>query len=262
MASITGNKRRHNEHTLDVKYAALIDIDRGLSNKDVSKKFNVPKNTLSSWKKIREKTIPAFKSSGGTKRQRIKEGTYEQVNLACYKWLLIQRSENISINGTILREKALAFAKESSIEKFQASDGWLHAWKARYNISLQEVSGESRSVTPKMTNAWSETSLPKIPSRYKLKDIYNANEFSLFYQGLPKKTLHMKGEKHSDGKHSKDVKNFKSLPCCYKSQVKSWMNSFLFDECVKELDKKFEKENRKVILIVDNCPVHPIIEGL
>ena len=30
------------------------------------------------------------------------------------------------------------------------------------------------------------------------------------------------------------------------------MNSFLFDEWVKELDKKFEKENRKVILIVDN----------
>ena len=30
----------------------------------------------------------------------------------------------------------------------------------------------------------------------------------------------------------------------------------------KELDKKFEKENRKVILIIDNCPAHPIIEGL
>ena len=40
------------------------------------------------------------------------------------------------------------------------------------------------------------------------------------------------------------------------------MSSFLFDEWVKELDKKFEKENRKVILIVDNCSAHPIIEVL
>ena len=40
------------------------------------------------------------------------------------------------------------------------------------------------------------------------------------------------------------------------------MNSFFFDEWVKELDKKFEKENRKVVLIVDNCPAHPFIEGL
>ena len=40
------------------------------------------------------------------------------------------------------------------------------------------------------------------------------------------------------------------------------MSSFLFDELVKEHDKKFEKENREVVLIVDNCPAHPIIEGL
>ena len=26
--------------------------------------------------------------------------------------------------------------------------------------------------------------------------------------------------------------------------------------------KKFEKENRKVVLIVDNCLAHPIVEGL
>ena len=141
-----------------------------------------------------------------------------------------------------------------------------------------------------MTSAWNETSLPTILSRYEVKDVYNADEFGLFYRGLPKKTLHMKGEKCSGGKHSKVrltgmaaasavgeklpmfvigksakprcFKNVKNLPCRYRSQAKSWMNSFLFDEWVKELDKKFEKENRKVVLIVDNCPAHPIIEGL
>ena len=37
MTSIAGNKRRHCEHTLDVKYAALMEIERGVANKDVSK---------------------------------------------------------------------------------------------------------------------------------------------------------------------------------------------------------------------------------
>ena len=74
MASIAGNKRRHCEHTLDVKYAALMEIERGFANKDVSKKLNVPNNTLSTWKKNRDKNESAFKSSGGTKKQRIKEG--------------------------------------------------------------------------------------------------------------------------------------------------------------------------------------------
>ena len=80
MASVAGKKRRHHEHTLDVKYTALMELERGVLNKDVSKKFKVPKNTLSTWKKNRDKIVTAFKSSGGTKRQRIKEGTYEQVN--------------------------------------------------------------------------------------------------------------------------------------------------------------------------------------
>ena len=53
-----------------------------------------------------------------------------------------------------------------------------------------------------------------------------------------------------------------SLPCRYRAQPKSWMSSFLFDEWVKELDRKFEKENRKIVLIVDNCPAHPIVEEL
>ena len=43
---------------------------------------------------------------------------------------------------------------------------------------------------------------------------------------------------------------------------KSWMSSSLFDEWVKELDRKFEKENRKIVLIVDNCPAHPVVDGL
>ena len=103
----------------------------------------------------------------------------------------------------LIQENALEFAKELHLEKFQASDGWLHSWKARHNISFKEVSGESKSVTPEMTAAWKETSLPTILSRYELKDVYNANEFGLFYQGLPKKTLHLKGEECSGGKYSK-----------------------------------------------------------
>ena len=88
-----------------------MEIERGFANRDVSKKFNVPKNTLSMWKKNRDKIVTAFKSSGGTKRQRIKEGTNEQVNLACFKWLLIQRSENIPIHGKIIQ----AAWKETSL---------------------------------------------------------------------------------------------------------------------------------------------------
>ena len=40
------------------------------------------------------------------------------------------------------------------------------------------------------------------------------------------------------------------------------MDSTLFEEWVRELDVKFQKENRKIALIIDNCPAHPTIADL
>ena len=72
-----------------------------------------------------------------------------------------------------------------------------------YGVSLTNISGESKSVTEEMTAPWTETTLPTILSRYPLENIFNADEFGLFYQCLPNKTLHLKGEKCSGGQHSK-----------------------------------------------------------
>ena len=54
-----------------------------------------------------------------------------------------------------------------------------------------------------MVSPWKETSLPTLLSNYDLKDIYNANEFGLFYQMYPEKSLHLKNEQYIDGKQSK-----------------------------------------------------------
>ena len=43
---------------------------------------------------------------------------------------------------------------------------------------------------------------------------------------------------------------------------KSWKDSALFEDWVREQNKKFESQNLKVLLIVDNCPAHPEIAGL
>ena len=40
------------------------------------------------------------------------------------------------------------------------------------------------------------------------------------------------------------------------------MDGDLVTEWVKELDQKFAVQDRKIILIVDNCPAHPIVDGL
>ena len=160
----------------------------------------------------------------------------------------------------------------------------------RHSISLKVIGGESKSVTEDMTSSWNETTLPTILSNYKLEDIYNADEFGLFYQCIPNKTYELKGEKCSGGKNSKVrltgmaaasasgeklpmlvigkskkprcFKNVRHLPCDYKSQKKSWMDSQIFEEWVRKLDRRFGVEKRKIALIIDNCPAHPTIKGL
>ena len=161
----------------------------------------------------------------------------------------------------------------------------------RHNVTFKTVVGESNSVQPETVASWFEPTLPTLLSNYKLEDIFNADEFGLFYQCLPNKTLHLKSGKCSKGGKNSKIritglaaancvgdklpmfvigksraprcfKNVTSLPCRYRSQKKSWMNSTLFEEWVRELDVKFRKENRKLALVIDNCPAHPTMADL
>ena len=73
----------------------------------------------------------------------------------------------------------------------------------RHKIFLKVIDGEYKSVTDKMTTSWNETTLPTILSNYKLEDLFNVDEFGLFYQCLTDKTYHLKGKSASKGKKVK-----------------------------------------------------------
>ena len=63
-------------------------------------------------------------------------------------------------------------------------------------------------------------------------------------------------------KNPRCFKNVKHLPCEYKSQKKSWMNSEIFEEWVRKLDRTFRADDQKIALIIDNCSAHPSISNL
>ena len=123
-------KRLHKEHKLEIKYKALLELEKDKSNKEVAKSFGVPANTLSTWKKIKDKVFEAFQKGSATTK-RLKVDTYDQVNKAVLKWFTRLKSENVSVSGVLIKEQALYFAKELNFEKFQASDGWLEKCKRR-----------------------------------------------------------------------------------------------------------------------------------
>ena len=160
-----------------------------MSNKDVAAKYGVPKNTLSTWVKSKEKLFAALEKGNNVKRQKLRTWDHETLDTAVFKWFLSLRSQNVPLSGAIIQEKTSQYAKELSIEHFKASGGWLRRWKERNNVTFKTISGESNSVTPQLVNPWSETSLPTLLYNYDLKDIYNADEFGLFYRYVSKQNI-------------------------------------------------------------------------
>ena len=41
-----------------------------------------------------------------------------------------------------------------------------------------------------------------------------------------------------------------------------WIDGTLLEEWLHKLDRKFEMQGKKVVMIVDNCPAHPEVSGL
>ena len=48
-------------------------------------------------------------------------------------------------------------------------------------------------------------------------------------------------------------KNLKTKPTENKANIKAWMTGEIFEEWLLKLDKKFCKQNRKMLLFIDNC---------
>ena len=143
-----------------------------------------------------------------------------------------------------------------NVENSKASDGWLDRWKKQFNVSFKTVFDESNACTDETVAPWEQTTLPPILSKYNLNQIYNADEYGLFYCAQPNKSLQLKNKNCVGGKHSKlrltaltaanavgeilplfvigkskkprCLKHIKHLPCRYRSQKKSWMDSMLF----------------------------------
>ncbi|XP_065652673.1 major centromere autoantigen B-like [Hydra vulgaris] len=110
------SKRLHKENNSN------LESEKGKTNKGVLIIFDIPPNTLSTWRKNKDKIFNAIRLRNLAKR--VKVDTCYQVNKAVLKWFKQMRANNVPISGLLVKEKPLYFAKKLSFENFQASNGW------------------------------------------------------------------------------------------------------------------------------------------
>ena len=199
-------------------------------------------------------------------RRQLKQGTFAYLDDLIFKWLLNVRSRNVVVSASILKTKAKELAEKINIKGFQASDGWLDRWKNRYNVSFKTVSGEGNSCTDEMMMNLGCFFVFSLMSHliFDLKVAQRENS-KIRLTGMA--TANASGHKIlifviSKSKSPCCFKGVKYLPCRYRNQNKNWLDSILFEEWIREVEKKFAKEKKNVALIIGNCPAHPTIDNL
>ena len=108
----TSFKLKLNTKTLKEKCDILSHIEKGMTNKDAAEKIRVPENTISTWIKKKEKIFQSLEESPLSTRK-LRGCQYEKIGKSLLKWFVLQRSQNIPTDGSMIQEKGLFFAKKN-----------------------------------------------------------------------------------------------------------------------------------------------------
>lgn len=168
--------------------------NRGASGslKSLANSLKLPPSTLQTIVKNRAKIKEsATNSSAG--RKKMKSAKYENVETILREWITQARHANIPLSGPIILEKAAEIGRSLNIENFNPGTGWLDRFNKRHGIVYRQICGESESVNTDDADAWTNHFLPAKIKKYKPKDIYNADEFGLFFKLTPNKSYTLKG---------------------------------------------------------------------
>ncbi|XP_064488392.1 tigger transposable element-derived protein 4-like [Ornithodoros turicata] len=286
------SKRACQSIPLETKVAILSEVNSGkLSKTEIAKKFGIPKSTLSGIVKDKTRILESFNNGGfGPKRKRMRTAAHRDLEDVLVTWIQRARSANLPVNGPVLRAKGEEIATRLDIE-FSCSDGWMDRFRKRHGLVFRSVVGEAAAVDETVCQDWRSSRLRQLLEEYDPADVYNADETALYYQLLPDKTLTFVGDTCTGGKHSKVritvlvganmsgtdklkllvigkaksprcFKHVKTLPVDYTANSKSWMTQALFEQWLRGMDRRFVREKRKVLFLVDNCPGHGDVAGL
>lgn len=205
MAERRGIKRKALSVIDKLNILKSYDEKSGTKNqKEIAAELDLPdastlRTILTNRKKIEDSAV-----MGGCKQQKIKHGKFEQLEEILLDWFNQARALNLPVNGNIVTEKAHEIAKRLNIDNFTGSGGWIDRFKTRHGIVYRQICGESESVNDDDIIVWSEKILPDLLKDYSLDDVFNADEFGLFFKLMPDKSLVFKSEQCHGGKLSKE----------------------------------------------------------
>ena len=109
---------------------------------------------------------------------------YPEVNQVVLEFFKKCSDKNIPISGPLLQAKAKLVAERLGFSEFQASNGWLESFHQRNCINNKILSGEAADANVGLADQW-KSQIPDITAGFLPKDIFNCDEFALFFRMMP-----------------------------------------------------------------------------
>lgn len=259
------------------------------TNQELASTYDIGKSTVGDILKEKEKWLAIDDDSHDANKKKRRSLLYDDVDQALAIWMEQALSANLDLSGDILKEKAMTFAELLNKTDFKASEGWLSGFKERHNVKEYVKHGEAGSAPISELPTYREQ-IKSITSQYQLSDIFNADETGLFWKLEPSRVLstgpvaggkkskeritvmltcnadgteklkplliHKYRNPRAIGKVKKDTLKVK-----YYWNIKAWMQTSIFNDYLKDLNNEMKKQNRNILLLLDNAPTHSISES-
>lgn len=278
--------------SIEEKIDIINAVESGKKKAEIAAEYGIKKNSLSSIMKNKDKVLEAFESLRfDPKRKRLRTAFYTDLEEALMRWYRIAQCLNVPVNGPMLRLKANDFAQKLGHNDFKCSNGWLDRFKSRYGLVFRAQPVDATGIPVDPSTVWHQNVLPYYLNDYHPRNVFNIKETGLLYRMLPTNTFAFKGETCSVGKLCKDritlvvgtnmdgseklpllvigknrnphcFKGIKSLPVYYEANRMAWMTSDVFEQWMRQLDEKFQAQQRRVVIFVDSFPAHPEVKNL
>lgn len=273
--------------SLQFKCDAVQAVQRGEKKTDVARRLEIDQSMLSRWIGKADDLFRTMTENGNMACKRRRKCALPDLEEELYRWFILMREKKAEISGTVLTEKAKALAESMQISSETIfSKGWLQKFQRRHNIVYQRKHGEKNEADLEMAQSWTRNVLPDLLDEYLPSNVFNADETAMYFRATPDGTLAQRGEKVSGAKKRKErlsvlvaanmdgseklpllvigksmrprcFKN-KHLPTKYEANTNAWMTRQIFLEWLVKLDEQMRKANRRILLIVDRCPAHPM----
>lgn len=221
-----------------------------------------------------------------------------RLEIALIKWITTQNEKGVMLTGELIKMYAEKLQREANRHLpgdkqlcLTFSRGWLDRFKQRHSLSFRRVHGEALGADVDAINEQFPRIL-NIISTFAFDDVWNADEFGLFYRQPPNWTL----SNTAVSGFKKEKTRLTFLACCnndgterlklmvigtamkprafqkksgqehgfdYHANKKAWMTKELFFAWLNRFDQYVaRKPGRKILLLLDNCSAHGKAEDL